>query len=253
MSAVHLTLAGEWMQCAQSAHCSLPYHVPEITVEEARALPAPFLDALIEIIDPPEYDASGHKIWRHPETTRLHRDYGLPAMILKHGNRLWYQNGQQHNLIGPAVVYPNGRTEWWHHGRKHRDDDLPSVRSPSGTLEWWTEGELQRDGDNPAVVHTDGKQEWWQQSKRHRDNDLPAIIAADGTLEWYWQGNQHREEDKPAYLRADGSAIWYRHGQIHRGDGKPAAISMTPDGQLRYAEWWEDGKLVASRHYPPSK
>jgi len=43
----------------------------------------------------------------------MHRENDMPAYIMSDGTRFWYANGLLHRLIGPAVIYPDGKAEYW--------------------------------------------------------------------------------------------------------------------------------------------
>ena len=86
---------GAWETCkGQQAGCPLRFHVPDITVAEAELLPTVFLDALILAADPPTHvnEATGATEWLDAEG-REHREYGLPAVITRHGTQIWYTHG----------------------------------------------------------------------------------------------------------------------------------------------------------------
>jgi hypothetical protein len=46
-----------------------------------------------------------------------------PTYISPYGVEFWEDDeGRMHNVEGPAIVYPDGRTSWWIHGKRHRLD-----------------------------------------------------------------------------------------------------------------------------------
>jgi hypothetical protein len=49
-----------------------------------------------------------HGDTRYYKDDQLHRDDDLPASVWAGGDKLWYQNGKQHRLAGPAIEYANG-------------------------------------------------------------------------------------------------------------------------------------------------
>ena len=101
---------------------------------------------------------------------RLHRSWGLPAVVSKRGYRAWYCRGVLHRRWGPAVKDPDGTRLWYKHGLYHRE------------------------GGNPAVIRPNGRMEWWVDGVKHRDGDGPAVITGDGGLYWYKKGHMVRSE-----------------------------------------------------------
>ena len=53
---------------------------------------------------------------------QLHREAG-PAVILKNGSKLWFQNGDLHRTDGPAVTWGNGTKEWWINGVQYTESE----------------------------------------------------------------------------------------------------------------------------------
>jgi hypothetical protein len=43
------------------------------------------------------------------------------------GAESWYQNGQRHNLDGPAIIYPNGDKRYFIDGKEYSLDDYKLI------------------------------------------------------------------------------------------------------------------------------
>ena len=65
-------------------------------------------------------------------------------MVIKDGNKRWYQNGKLHRLDGPAREDSNGSKHWFLNGKRHREDgpalEGGSVECGNGRKEWWING-----------------------------------------------------------------------------------------------------------------
>ena len=76
------------------------------------------MTTLAELFDTLKYrvevDRLGNKRY-YTHSGQLHREDG-PAVILKTGSKLWFQNGELHRTTGPAVALTNRTTTWWIHG-----------------------------------------------------------------------------------------------------------------------------------------
>jgi hypothetical protein len=107
------------------------------------------------------------------------------------------------------VKYTSGTKVWYRNGKQHRVDG-PAIEDADGTKEWWLNGECHR-VDGPAIEHYHGSKEWWLNGKLHRV-DGPAVEDADGTKRWFLNGKQHRV-DGPAYEDAYGSKYWWLNGK----------------------------------------
>jgi hypothetical protein len=123
---VHRTLDGNWAECEDS-FCELKYHLPNISLAEAQAIPLRVLLPLLEAFDRPNPHAypGSHKIWTVPSGRErgevfMHRDYDLPA-----------------------VIWPDGTLEWWHRDKLHRDGGKPARIWPSGACDYYIHGTLQ--------------------------------------------------------------------------------------------------------------
>ena len=139
---VHLSLTGKWVQChAQVRACPRDYHL-DMSVEEARKAPLPFLDQLLGI--PPQDSAGntdGSTVWQDTDGA-THRDYDLPAYVRGDGKH----------------------REWWQHGERHRYGDKPAVETAAGYKAWYRRGALHRVG-KPAVVRPNGDVEYWENGR----------------------------------------------------------------------------------------
>lgn len=51
-----------------------------------------------------------------------HRDGDAPAWIHDNGTMLWYVEGMQHRIGGPAVVHKSG-DQWWVDGKQYPNGD----------------------------------------------------------------------------------------------------------------------------------
>jgi hypothetical protein len=68
----------------------------------------------------PQYiviNSSGSKFYyKDREMKIFHREDG-PALSYRHGDKLWYLNGQPHREDGPAVEYCSGEKAWYLNGK----------------------------------------------------------------------------------------------------------------------------------------
>ena len=88
-------------------------------------------------------------------------------VINKYGDQLWYKDGSIHRDWGlPAVIMADGAQEWYSGGKLHRDGDMPAVIRANGSQWWYRDDEPHRDGDKPAIIRADGSQEWWCDGKK---------------------------------------------------------------------------------------
>ena len=112
---VHMRLNGSWAPCkATERVCPRLFHLPAMSLPEARQLPAAFLAPLLEVLDPPDdIEADGMKVWRDREG-QLHRDHDLPAVVSREGHQAWYRHGQLHRAGGrPARITEDGKLSYW--------------------------------------------------------------------------------------------------------------------------------------------
>ncbi len=61
--------------------------------------------------------------------------------IDKYGTKQWYQDGELHQVDGPAIIWTDGSEYWYKHGLLHRDNGPAAIYS-SGGKEWWYKGKL---------------------------------------------------------------------------------------------------------------
>jgi len=59
--------------------------------------------------------------------------------IDSYGTKHWYQNGQRHRTVGPAIEYTNGDKLWYQNGRLHSTDG-PAIECANGTKWWYIDG-----------------------------------------------------------------------------------------------------------------
>ena len=157
MSGSHLLRDGTWMACAD-ATCPARFHVAGLTPTQAFEIPLSTMLPLFEITDPPREIRYGIKRWSRPDG-RLHRAYGLPAVVHENGDMEWHRQGKPHRDHDlPASVFADGRRLWRRDGHLHRETG-PAVVRPGGTIEWWLNGQRHR-VDGPALIEADGTQ-WW--------------------------------------------------------------------------------------------
>ena len=102
--------------------CPARFHLQDVTVEEAEAIPMNLLHPLLEAWQPHTHTNGEIRMWWN--LGRLHRDYDLPAVIYDDGTLAWYNRNQVHRAGGkPAVILPNGEREWWVRGRLVSSDN----------------------------------------------------------------------------------------------------------------------------------
>ena len=181
----------------------------------------------------------------------LHREDG-PAIIYPDGRTEWYQDDWLHREDGPAIEWPNGGKHWYQRGKKHREDG-PAENTLLGGETWYLYGKLHRGDGLPAVVnHDTGEQSWYEHGVHYREDGLPHFINQYGAQAWYdKQGELHRE-DGPAWVDLDEEA-WYTHGKINRDGNLPAVINSM-EGTEIYAHdgiaCREDGPaIIRSNHH----
>ena len=59
---------------------------------------------------------------------------------MDNGSVIWVNNnGDFHNLSGPAVIWVNGHKEWYLHGRLHNLRG-PAIINADGIKKWWISG-----------------------------------------------------------------------------------------------------------------
>lgn len=149
----HCSLDGTWETCTGDEACALGLHV-DLSVEEIQQLPGPMLELLAHAFDPPgKHGQTPDKQRWFDRSSRLHRDYGLPAVIGTSGTRQWYRHGKRHRDGDlPAVVRADKAITWWRDGLQHRDDGKPAVIYPSGKVEYWVHGVrlMEPEGDVPT-------------------------------------------------------------------------------------------------------
>lgn len=199
----------EWENCDDSENCGMLVH-HDMPAEEANTYPHEWMENFIGFH---VRNSGAVEIFYHDTTGLPHRDNG-PALMVRTGERRWYQHGDLHRLDGPAVELGDYtetgdfKREWWVDGKRHRDDG-PAFVNGSNVTQWWVEGKNHR-VDGPAVETSDRRKEWRINGKLHRD-DNPAIIRSNGSREWWVDGKLHRL-DGPAVEHADGRREWYENG-----------------------------------------
>ena len=134
------------------------------------------------------------QVWRDDEG-RLHRDDDLPALVALSGARLWFVHGRpvRHDPEDPTAIGRKGVRFWETPGRGLRREHGPAVVYPDGRTEWHADNQLHRDGDKPAVITGRGSKHWYLHGQRHRDGGPAVIYAAvpgahdeDLTEYWHW-------------------------------------------------------------------
>jgi hypothetical protein len=90
------------------------------------------------------------------------------------GTKIWYKEGKEHRIDGPAIEYPDGTKEWYKEGKLHCLD-RPAREYPDGEKYWYKEGELHR-LDGPAVDYSDGKQYWYIEDNHYSSEKLSELI-----------------------------------------------------------------------------
>jgi hypothetical protein len=75
------------------------------------------------------------------------------------GHKIWFFNGKEHRLDGPAVIWYDGKLAWYKNGEVHR---------------------IQGPALNDSAV-----KEWWKNNRRHRLN-APAIVYSSGNAGKYF-------------------------------------------------------------------
>ena len=83
------------------------------------------MTTLAEVFDSLKYrvEVDKHGTRRHFNGMgQLHREDG-PAVILKTGSKLWFQNGELHRTDGPAVSWASGNMEWWINGVQYTESE----------------------------------------------------------------------------------------------------------------------------------
>jgi hypothetical protein len=154
MASIHRELDGAWADCPAEESCELKFHLTDLTVEQAEALPMVPLLALLNVIDPPAI-TSKYQMWVIPRQEgdkfiRAHRDYDLPA-----------------------IIWPNSRMEWYQADLAHRGGDKPAIVHEDGTLEWHQRGQLHREDGKPAVIYPDGSVEYWTRGAQMDEEGVP--------------------------------------------------------------------------------
>ena len=165
----HRTIRGSWAECPALGVCELLFHV-ELSVAEANAVPLATLLPLLNAVDPaPDSTSNGYMRWVDAKS-RLHRGYGLPA------------------LVDPEGIY---LYTWFKHGRRHRPGDRPAVILADGGLQWWVDDLPHRDGDKPASVYPDGSRQWWVNGVQHRVGAPAELWSPAATNRGAWLARWH--------------------------------------------------------------
>lgn len=151
-----------------------------------------------------------HIEWLHNDV--LHRSGDQPAIVYTTGRRkglaFYLQHGQKHRGGDqPAVICPDGQLEWWQDGRNHRVGG-PAIIFANKTEIWKRHGRKHRDV-GPAITRSPDNMEWWQDGKRHRDrNHGPAIVMPNPDEDkWY-------ENGKPVEPSGDQRMRWTRRRHL---------------------------------------
>jgi hypothetical protein len=128
----------------------------------------------------------------------LHREDGPAVENPRTGRREYWEFGQRHRLLQPAII--DGPDRYWYFGDKLHRCDGPAVEKRSaGVTEYWLNGERHRE-DGPAVVKPD-QQEFWCHGLLHR-TDGPAVITPTG-CHWYRNGfSSEPRVEQPELLAA---------------------------------------------------
>lgn len=184
---------------------NIPFHVVTETYSE---------DTYWYLKELPSGKKSRGKLNYFVNYMKLDRGNDLPAVILKNGNKIWYQNGYlERDKDKPAFIYNNGIKVWYFRNKEHRKHGLPAyVDVINGEKRWYLYGILHRDNDLPAVIKKDGTQIWYKNGIIHREGDQPAHISYEGTQTWYKKGKLHRDHNKPAIVFHNGNQSWYENG-----------------------------------------
>jgi hypothetical protein len=121
----------------------------------------------------------------------FHRKNG-PAVIMRNGNKFWFNNGDLHRKNGPAVV-TRFKKVWYRNGKIINLEYIyprPEGEETMNDFEdifYLKDGLLHRN-DGPALIQINGKTCWYKNGDLHRF-DGPALISPIfGIREYYING-----------------------------------------------------------------
>ena len=80
------------------------------------------------------------------------------------GDKLWFLDGNQHRVDGPAAEYADGSKYWYLYGKLHRIDG-PAIEGADGAKLWYVDGKLHRI-DGPAIEGASGNKYWYLDDKQ---------------------------------------------------------------------------------------
>ena len=86
--------------------------------------------------------------------------------IGQYGDKLWYLDGKQHRVDGPAYEWANGNKYWSLNGKSHREDG-PACEYADGSKSWWLND----------IYHTEDE---YKKEMAIRNCSLGKLILKDG-------------------------------------------------------------------------